>query len=105
MTIELNKQYKIKKSVKHQGIGGKKIIIERILTPDDVDNEAMAGNWACYNFCLRRHDFLYGFDKKLYYGHVDFLGYVVCEDELEIPKNNLFRKVIKKLWKIKNTKQ
>lgn len=74
---------KIKNYVKHQNIGGKEIIIERELTPDEVDNLALKGNWACFNFCIRREDFLPEFNKKLYYGHVGNLGYVVCEDELE----------------------
>ena len=76
----------IKFNVKHQNIGGKEIIIERTLTPDEVDEKAMHGNIACLNFCLRRDDFLPDFNKKLYYGKVKqgniYLGYVVCEDEL-----------------------
>lgn len=66
----------------HQNIGGKKIRIERYLTPDEVDDLAMGGNIACLNFCMRRDDFLPEFNKKLYYGHVGNLGYIVCEDEL-----------------------
>ena len=81
--IEVNKIYKIKDYVEHQNIGGKNIIIEKELTPDEVDHDAFNGNIACLNFCLRREDFLPEFDKKLYYGHVGNLGYVVCEDELE----------------------
>lgn len=74
---------KIKDFVNHQDIGGKEISIERELTPDEVDEKAMAGNIACLNFCLRRNDFLPEFNKRLFYGHVGNLGYVVCEDELE----------------------
>lgn len=77
------KTRKIKKFVDHQGIGGKEIIIERELTPDEVDERALEGNWACLNFALRRDDFLPDFNKKCFYGHVGDLGYVVCEDELE----------------------
>jgi len=80
---ELNKTYKIKENVEHQEIGGKTIVLERELTPDEVDDNAMGGNIACLNFCMRRDDFLPDFNQKLYYGHVGFLGYVVCEDELE----------------------
>lgn len=74
---------RVKEEVKHQGIGGQTIVIERELTPDEVDEEARNGNWACYNFCMRRDDFLPEFNKKLYYGHVGLYGYVVCEDEVE----------------------
>ena len=77
------KTYKIKKHVKHQNIGGKKFRLDFEVTPDEVDEKAMQGNPACLNFCLRRNDFLPDFNKKLYYGHVGELGYVVCEDELE----------------------
>lgn len=80
--IKINKKYKIKKHVNHQGIGGKEIRIEKELTADEVDEMAWNGNIACLNFCVRRDDFLPEFDKKLYYGHVGNLGYVVCEDEL-----------------------
>lgn len=66
----------------HQNIGGKKIRIERYLSPDEVDDLALHGNIACLNFCMRREDFLPEFNKKLYYGHVGNLGYIVCEDEL-----------------------
>ena len=83
MEIKINKKYKIKKEVKHQGIGGKEIRIEKELTADEVDEMAWNGNIACLNFCVRRDDFLPEFDKKLYYGHVGNLGYVVCEDELK----------------------
>ena len=82
--IELGKTYRIKESVTHQGIGGKEIQLERYLTPDEVDERAMNGNIACLNFCMRRNDFLPDFNMNLYYGHVDNLGYVVCEDELEL---------------------
>lgn len=85
--ITLNNKYKIKKEVKHQGIGGKYIRVEMELTPNEVDNQALNGNIACYNFCFRREDFLPDFNKKLYYGHVDNLGYIVCEDELIDPDN------------------
>lgn len=82
VTFELGKTYKIKQEVNHQGIGGQKIMLERKLTADEVDNLAMDGNIACYNFCFRRDDFLPCFKKDLYYGHVNGLGYIVCEDEL-----------------------
>lgn len=80
--IEIGKNYKIKEHVTHQGIGGQEINIERKLTADEVDARALEGNIACFNFCMRRDDFLPEFNKDLYYGHVGNLGYVVCEDEL-----------------------
>lgn len=83
--ITLNNKYKIKKEVTHQGIGGKYIRVEMELTPNEVDTQALNGNIACYNFCFRREDFLPDFNKRLYYGHVGNLGYIVCEDELIDP--------------------
>ena len=89
---ELNKAYRVKENVTHQGIGGKEIILERYLTPDEVDNKASNGNIACLNFCMRRDDFLPEFNKNLYYGHVGDLGYVICEDELEEVSSTLDHK-------------
>ncbi len=69
-------------------IAGKEFKVERELTPNEVDAEACKGNMACFNFCLRRDDFLPDFNKKLYYGKITDedgfdLGYVMCEDEFE----------------------
>ena len=100
MKIELFKEYRIKKNVQHQGICGKNIFLERKLTPDEVDKQAWNGNIACLNFCMRRKDFLPEFNKELFYGHVGNLGYVVCEDELETKKDNVLRRMMKRLWKI-----
>lgn len=83
MKVKLNKFYKVKRDIKHQGIGGKKIFIERILTPDEVDEKAQQGNVVCLMFCIRREDFLPEFNQNLYYGHIENLGYVVAEDELK----------------------
>ena len=47
------KTMKIKEYVTHQGIGGQEIRIEMELTPDEVDERAMNGNIACFNFCMR----------------------------------------------------
>lgn len=73
----------IKQNVKHQDIGGKEFRPEFKLTNKQVFDEAISGNWACYNFMKRRADFNYYFDKQLYYGKVGALGYVIAEDELE----------------------
>lgn len=77
------KKYKVKKKVKHQDIGGKEFVAEFEVTPDEIDERAMKGNPACLNFAIRRDDFLPDFNKKCFYGHVEYLGYVLCEDELE----------------------
>ena len=64
---------RVSTKVTHQEIGGKIININ-----DDVCNP------ACFNFVMRRPDFdVITWPYKLYYGHVDGLGYVVSEDELE----------------------
>ena len=71
---------KIKKDVKYDGIGGKDILIEMELPSSEVD---ITRNWACINFVVRRPDIPIGSNLKCYYGHVDNLGYIVAEDELE----------------------
>ena len=75
----------IKKEVTHQGIGGKRFVVdERVsatLTIDEVMENALQGNPACYNFLMRRFDVNRDFPYKLYYGKVGNLGYVVAEDE------------------------
>lgn len=77
----------IKDSILHQDIGGKEFVIdEKItnqLTNDYVFNNAICGNWACWNFVHRRQDFNHDFPHKLYYGKVDGLGYIVAEDEFK----------------------
>lgn len=84
------KLYRVKDFVEHQGIGGKILTIDErdckitdTLTNNNVFGEAMSGNWACKNFVDRRDDFDCDFRYKLYYGHVEGLGYVVAEDEIE----------------------
>lgn len=80
------KKAKIKESVEHQEIGGKEIIIERELTIDDIlDTNFNQMPIAMANFVMRRTDLLeeeYG-KRKVYYGHVGYLGYFVADDELE----------------------
>lgn len=81
--IEIGKNYKIKEHVTHQGIGGKEITIERLVTMDEVDVKAWNGNPACFNFIKRREDsMMLPYNTILGYGHVNGLGYIVCEDEL-----------------------
>ncbi len=79
--------FEIDKSIDHQGIGGKILRIDardqRIT--DDLTNEQVLKeeNFATYNFVERRRDFDINFPYKLYYGHVDGLGYVLAEDEIK----------------------
>lgn len=74
---------KIKKSVKYRSLGGKTIQIEREVPVKDLLTLANSGNWAVYNFIDRRPDIHWDYPYKIYYGHVENLGYVVAEDELE----------------------
>lgn len=79
---------RVSKKVTHQDIGGKIINIDdkisETLTKQEVWRLAQEGNPACFNFVMRRQDFdILTWSYKLYYGHVDGLGYVVSEDELE----------------------
>lgn len=75
---------RLKKSFTYRNLGGKEILIEFEVKKEEVLHKALVeGNWACYNFMDRRKDFNINFTKKLYYGKVDCLGYVVAEDELE----------------------
>ena len=81
--------FKIKKKVKHQKIGGKKFIVDEYITQtlsrEEVYRQALNGNFACMNFIQRRSDFDFAlnFPYKLYYGHVENLGYIIAEDEIE----------------------
>lgn len=82
----------INKKVKHQGIGGKKIIIEReFLVKELLDTNFDEMNIAMYNFILRRLDFVTeeNEQKKVYYGHVGDLGYFVAEDEIKFKRRLL----------------
>ncbi len=81
----------IKDSVQHQGIGGKKFIVDEQITEtlsnEEVCRQSIMGNIACINFINRRKDFTdiltNHFEHKLYYGKVDGLGYIVAEDEFK----------------------
>lgn len=76
----------INKEVKHQGIGGKEIIIEQELSVAYfLDANFKDYTIAMYNFVMRRTDLMepkYE-NVKVYYGHVGFLGYFVSEDEIK----------------------
>lgn len=73
---------KVRKEVKHQNIGGKKIDILFEVSIEEFQRKLNDGNWACYNFAERRPDSAGPSNIKLYYGKVDGLGYVVGSDEL-----------------------
>ena len=73
-------------SIKHQGIGGKTIVLEREGTISyalDMPFDKMT--IGLYNFVQRRPDLMTSEkeDTKLYYGHVGTLGYFVAEDEFD----------------------
>lgn len=77
---------KIKKNVKYQNIGGKKILIEKDGYADDLlDIDIKTMPIAMSEFILRRADLVWNPFTKIFYGHVikTNLGYFVAEDELE----------------------
>lgn len=77
----------IDKNVKHQGIGGKEIILEKeLIVKDFLDTNFNEMSVAMINFIKRRLDFIVeeNESKKVYYGHVGNLGYFVAEDEIEM---------------------
>lgn len=85
--MEINLK-RVSKNVTHQDIGGKVINIDTQISKDltkyEVWEKAQQGNPACFNFVMRRKDFdIVSWSHKLYYGHVDGLGYIVADDELE----------------------
>ena len=74
---------RIKDEVDHQGIGGKIIKIEKEMPINyalDYPFDHMP--IALYNFVARRivnwQDV-----QKIYYGHVDYLGYYIADDEIK----------------------
>lgn len=54
-------------SIKHPDIGGKKFIVDELVTknlsPEEVLFNAINGNIACENFIKRREDFRTDFNK------------------------------------------
>lgn len=71
-------------SIDHQGIGGKEIIIEKEGTMNYIlDMDCNDYTIAIHNFILRRDDiFTVDENMKIYYGHVNNLGYFVAADEI-----------------------
>lgn len=79
----MNIKRTIKKDFAYRNLGGKTITIEREVPLLDLWKLSREGNWACYNFLNRRKDVDGFFPYKIYYGHVNNLGYIISEDELE----------------------
>ena len=83
----ISKKAIINKEVAHQGIGGKEIILEKeLIVKDFLDTNFNEMSIAMFNFINRRLDFINeeNENKKVYYGHVENLGYFVAEDEIEM---------------------
>ena len=83
----------VKDFVKHQGIGGKQILIEKhgklsYILDMPFDNYT----FAVANF-TSRYDMNKDENTVIYYGHVDGLGYFVAEDELEDLHDTTWREV------------
>lgn len=77
-------------NIKHQGIGGQEMILEKEATLDYLlDKNLSDMNIAERNFIERRTSlFIENSDEecgkiKIYYGHVGDLGYWICEDEIK----------------------
>lgn len=80
----------LKDGISHQNIGGKIILLERETTLDYfLDKDFKNMTIAEMNFIKRRMDLFLNFSDeecskiKCYYGHVENLGYWVCEDEIK----------------------
>ena len=87
---------KLKEDVKHQGIGGKIIIIEREFNSSDIlDQPINKMNIACINFITRR---MIPDNMKVYYGHVNGLGYFIGEDELVGAVTTATEEEIREVW-------
>ena len=88
-------------NIQHQGISGKRIILEREFTVNDIlDQPINQMNIACVNFLIRRMDFVvpHNGNKKLYYGHVNGLGYFIAEDELVGAITTASDEEIREVW-------
>lgn len=87
---------KVREDVKHQGIGGKRIIIEREFNSTDIlDLDIHKMNIACINFITRR---MIPENMKVYYGHVNGLGYFIGEDELVGAITTATEEEIREVW-------
>lgn len=87
---------KVKEDVKHQSIGGKRIIIEREFNSSDIlDQPINKMNIAFINFITRR---MIPDNMKVYYGHVNGLGYFIGEDELVGAVTTATEEEIREVW-------
>lgn len=87
---------RVKDFVKHQDIGGKQITIEKYGRLSYIlDMPFDKYTFAVSNF-VDRYDMNKDEHTKIYYGHVDGLGYFVGEDEIEefsdIPEKTISKK-------------
>ena len=84
---DLKEPYYVKliDSIKHQGIGGKTLRVEKEGTMAYIINTFSKDfTIAMYNFILRRDDiFTVDENMKIYYGHIENLGYFIAEDEIK----------------------
>lgn len=81
---------KLVDNITHQGIGGQIFRVEKEGTMSYIlDMNVDDYTIAVHNFIIRRDDiFTIDDNMKLYYGHVNNLGYFIAEDEIEEVINN-----------------
>lgn len=72
-------------SISHQNIGGQTMRIEKEGTMNYIlDMSCNDYTIAIHNFILRRDDiFTVEENMKIYYGHINNLGYFIAEDEIK----------------------
>lgn len=72
-------------SISHQNIGGQTMRIEKEGTMNYIlDMYCNDYTIAVHNFILRRDDiFTVDENMKIYYGHINNLGYFIAEDEIK----------------------
>ena len=70
--------------INEQDLCGRMFSKEKVFTVGDIlDIPFSEANTALQNFINRRPDIiLLDESSKVYYGHVDNLGYFICEDEI-----------------------
>ena len=90
MIKDIQKTVILADNISHQNIGGKEMRLEKETTLDYLlDKNIQDMTIAESNFVNRRIDlFMNNSDEeceniKIYYGHVEMLGYWICEDEIK----------------------
>lgn len=90
--IDLKEPYYVKliDNIEHQGIGGQTMRIEKEGTMSYIlDMSCDEYTIAVHNFIVRRDDiFTVDENMKIYYGHVNNLGYFIGADEIKEVLNN-----------------